>query len=81
MVGLLIALYSGVNWMGNLREAIRAQSRDVWERTPQDQEKIWVKYLPRFCFADWPAGGADCDAFHYLRRRFRAADDYLRALS
>ena len=31
IVGLAIALYSGVNWMGNLREAIRAQSRDVWE--------------------------------------------------
>lgn len=45
IVGLLIALYSGINWMGNLREAIRAQSRDVWERAPQDQEKIWVKYF------------------------------------
>ncbi|PMC12510.1 inner membrane protein YhjD, partial [Klebsiella aerogenes] len=45
LVGLLVALYSGINWMGNLREAIRAQSRDVWERTPQDQEKIWVKYF------------------------------------
>lgn len=40
LVGLGIALYSGINWMGNLREAIRAQSRDVWERTPQDQEKF-----------------------------------------
>ncbi|MBJ9185998.1 inner membrane protein YhjD [Citrobacter koseri] len=39
---------SGINWMGNLREAIRAQSRDVWERTPQDQEKIWIKYLRDF---------------------------------
>ncbi|EBJ3272009.1 inner membrane protein YhjD [Salmonella enterica] len=48
LVGLGIALYSGVNWMGNLREAIRAQSRDVWERTPQDQEKIWLKYLRDF---------------------------------
>ena len=48
LVGLAIALYSGINWMGNLREAIRAQSRDVWERTPQDQEKIWVKYLRDF---------------------------------
>ncbi|MDI4745917.1 hypothetical protein MJL33_30210, partial [Salmonella enterica subsp. enterica serovar Kentucky] len=38
----------GVNWMGNLREAIRAQSRDVWERKPQDQEKIWLKYLRDF---------------------------------
>lgn len=48
LVGLGVALYSGINWMGNLREAIRAQSRDVWERTPQDQEKIWIKYLRDF---------------------------------
>lgn len=48
LVGLGIALYSGINWMGNLREAIRAQSRDVWERTPQDQEALWVKYLRDF---------------------------------
>ncbi|MGY5954897.1 inner membrane protein YhjD [Kosakonia sp. BK9b] len=48
IVGLAIALYSGVNWMGNLREAIRAQSRDVWERNAQDQEKIWVKYFRDF---------------------------------
>ncbi|ECO5284473.1 inner membrane protein YhjD [Salmonella enterica] len=48
LVGLGIALYSGVNWMGNLREAIRAQSRDVWERKPQDQEEIWLKYLRDF---------------------------------
>ncbi|EFN5493645.1 inner membrane protein YhjD [Escherichia coli] len=34
--------------LGNLREAIRAQSRDVWERSPQDQEKFWVKYLRDF---------------------------------
>ncbi len=47
LVGLAVALYSGINWMGNLREAIRAQSRDVWERSP-DQEKFWVKYLRDF---------------------------------
>lgn len=45
LVGLAVALYSGINWMGNLREAIRAQSRDVWERGAQDEEKWWVKYL------------------------------------
>lgn len=45
LVGLLVALYSGINWMGNLREAVRAQFRDVWERNPDDKEKIWVKYL------------------------------------
>lgn len=44
LTGLLLALYSGINWMGNLREAVRAQSRDVWERKPDDQEKIWKKY-------------------------------------
>jgi ribonuclease, putative len=48
IVGLLVALYSGINWMGNLREAIRAQSRDVWERKPQDEEKIWIKYFRDF---------------------------------
>ncbi len=48
LVGLLVALYSGVNWMGNLREAVRAQSRDKWERNPQDNEKFWVKYLRDF---------------------------------
>lgn len=48
IVGLFVALYSGVNWMGNLREAIRAQSRDIWERKPQDEEKIWTKYFRDF---------------------------------
>lgn len=48
LVGLLVALYSGINWMGNLREAVRAQSREVWERAPQDKEKFWVKYLRDF---------------------------------
>ncbi|TKI07213.1 inner membrane protein YhjD [Martelella alba] len=45
ITGLLIALYSGLNWMGNLREAIRAQLRDEWERNPRDAEKFYMKYL------------------------------------
>ncbi len=48
VTGLLLALYSGISWMGNLREAIRAQSRDVWERNPQDSEKIYHKYTRDF---------------------------------
>ncbi|MCX8959177.1 inner membrane protein YhjD [Erwinia psidii] len=48
LTGLLIALYSGISWMGNLREAIRAQSRDVWERNEQDKEKLWFKYSRDF---------------------------------
>ncbi len=50
LVGLLIALYSGINWMGNLREAVRAQTRETWERTEQDKEKIWTKYLRDFVY-------------------------------
>lgn len=48
ITGLLLAFYSGLNWMGNLREAVRAQSRDVWERKPDDKEKVWRKYLRDF---------------------------------
>lgn len=48
LTGLALALYSGISWMGNLREAIRAQSRDVWERNPQDQEKIYFRYTRDF---------------------------------
>nr|WP_249215805.1 inner membrane protein YhjD [Citrobacter sp. JGM124] len=48
LVGLCIALYSGINWMGNLREAVRAQTRETWEQTEQDKEKIWTKYLRDF---------------------------------
>ncbi|MFV2388788.1 inner membrane protein YhjD, partial [Escherichia coli] len=32
LVGLAVSIYSGINWMGNLSEAIRAKTRDVWER-------------------------------------------------
>lgn len=45
LTGLLLALYSGISWIGNLREAIRAQSRDVWERGEQDQEPIIRRYF------------------------------------
>lgn len=50
LVGLLIALYSGINWMGNLREAVRAQTRETWERPEQDKEKIWTKYFRDFIY-------------------------------
>ncbi|HBV40536.1 MAG TPA: inner membrane protein YhjD, partial [Erwinia sp.] len=48
ITGLLVALYSGISWMGNLRGAVRAQSRDVWERNQQDKEKIYFKYTRDF---------------------------------
>ncbi len=48
LTGLLLALYSGVSWVGNLREAIRAQSRDVWERKEDDAEPLWRRYIRDF---------------------------------
>ncbi|MEA9444959.1 inner membrane protein YhjD [Candidatus Fukatsuia symbiotica] len=48
LTGLAIALYSGICWIGNLREAIRAQSRDVWERNVHDKEKFYFRYLRDF---------------------------------
>lgn len=48
LTGLLLALYSGVSWVGNLREAIRAQSRDIWERGETDKEPIWRRYIRDF---------------------------------
>lgn len=48
LIGLLIALYSGINWMGNLREAVSEQFRESPIRHPQDREKMWVKYLRDF---------------------------------
>lgn len=46
--GLAIALYSGISWMGSLREAVRAQTRDVWERKPEDKEHILLQYAKDF---------------------------------
>ncbi|WP_439214371.1 inner membrane protein YhjD [Duffyella gerundensis] len=48
LTGLAVALYSGISWMGNLREAIRAQYRDVWERKADEKEKVYFKYTRDF---------------------------------
>ena len=46
LVGLLVALYSGINWMGNLREAIsRSVARRLGAPAAGRGEKIWVKYF------------------------------------
>ena len=73
---LAVALYSGINWMGNLREAIRAQSRDVWERSPQDQEKFWVKYLRDFISLIGLLIALIVTLSDHLGCRFGAANDY-----
>ncbi|HEM8170482.1 TPA: inner membrane protein YhjD [Providencia stuartii] len=49
LTGLALAVYSGVNWVNNLRLAIlAAQSRPVWERNEDEHEKIYFRYLRDF---------------------------------
>lgn len=50
LTGLAIALYSGVNWVNNLRQAILAQSRDIWERNEDEKESIFFRYFRDFLF-------------------------------
>lgn len=50
LTGLVIALYSGVNWVNNLRLAILAQSRDIWERNEAEKESIFFSYFHDFLF-------------------------------
>lgn len=48
LTGLLLAFYSGISWMGNLREAVRAQCRERWERTESEKENIIKRYFRDF---------------------------------
>jgi len=45
IVGLLIALYSGIGWMGNLREAVRAQWRPTFEQSNKYKDSFIVGLL------------------------------------
>ncbi len=45
LTGLVIALYSGINWIASLRAAIRAQMRDVWEMRPEEKDHIILQLL------------------------------------
>ncbi|MTB65560.1 inner membrane protein YhjD [Providencia sp. wls1943] len=48
LTGLALAVYSGVNWVNNLRLAILAQSRTIWERNEAEQENIIFRYVRDF---------------------------------
>lgn len=61
LTGLAIALYSGVNWVGNLRQAILAQSRPIWERNKEDQEKFTFVIFAIFS----PYRFTCCTCYHY----------------
>jgi membrane protein len=80
MVGLLVALYSGINWMGNLREAIRPVARRLGAHAA-GSGKIWVKYFRDFISLIGLLVALVVTLVDHLRRRFGPADDYLRALS
>jgi membrane protein len=45
IVGLLIALYSGIGWMSNLREAVRAQWRPTFEQSDELKDSFIVGLL------------------------------------
>ncbi len=45
IVGLLVALYSGLNWMGNVRDAVRAQWRPQWKRSKEARGNFLLAYL------------------------------------
>lgn len=45
IVGLLIALYSGIGWMGNLRKATRAIWRPEFEQDKEDVDNIVIATL------------------------------------
>lgn len=45
IIGLVIALYSGLNWMGNVRDAVRAQWRPQWQKPEQPVKAVLLQYL------------------------------------
>ena len=44
LIGLAVAAFAGINWMGNVREALRAQWRPVWERPKNLKENFLLRY-------------------------------------
>jgi membrane protein len=45
IVGLIVALYSGLNWMGNVRDAVRAQWRPQWEQPSRPVAAVLWQYV------------------------------------
>ncbi len=80
LVGLGIALYSGVNWMGNLRKRFAPSHGTSGSASRRIRRKsgsnICAIYL-----ADWIINRFNHYAVHYFHRRFRPADDHLRLVS
>jgi membrane protein len=44
IVGLVVALYSGIGWMGNIRQALRAIWAPRWDRSKQQRDSFILAY-------------------------------------
>lgn len=49
IIGIVIALITGINWMSNLRDAIRAQWRPTWEQEESEIENFFVGLAKSLC--------------------------------
>ncbi|AKC32445.1 inner membrane protein YhjD [Candidatus Pantoea carbekii] len=45
LTGLLLTIYSSINWMSNVRQAISLQLYNRWQYQVYSAEKIWKKYI------------------------------------
>jgi membrane protein len=45
IIGLVVALYSGLSWMGNVRDAVRAQWRPQWEKPSKPLRGVLMQYV------------------------------------
>lgn len=45
IVGLVVALYSGLSWMGNVRDAVRAQWRPTWAKPKRPVKEVALQYV------------------------------------
>ncbi|MEO7125166.1 MAG: inner membrane protein YhjD [Nakamurella sp.] len=45
IIGLVVALYSGLSWMGNVRDAVRAQWRPQWEKPSRPFKSVLMQYM------------------------------------
>lgn len=45
IIGLAVAFYSGLSWMGNVRDALRAQWRPRWSTPTKDSGNILLRYV------------------------------------
>ena len=45
IIGLVLALYSGVGWIGNVREAVQAQWRPTFEKSDEEKAQSFISIL------------------------------------